>query len=145
MRATRTPIPADDRGPACRRDPSGRLQLTSRCFAVLAVAGLVTGVLAGLFGVGGGFVIVPALVLVTGMGIHRAVATSLLVIALIGTSGVASHLAAGRPLPLESTALFVLGGIAGMELGTLLDDELDWPLPVKATASVWLAEIPLKV
>jgi uncharacterized protein len=127
VRATRTPIPADDRGPACRRDPSGRLQLTSRCFAVLAVAGLVTGVLAGLFGVGGGFVIVPALVLVTGMGIHRAVATSLLVIALISTSGVASHLAAGRPLPLESTALFVLGGIAGMELGTLLGRRLGGP------------------
>ena len=34
------------------------------------------------------------------MGIHRAVATSLLVIALVSASGVASYLAAGRPLPL---------------------------------------------
>ena len=33
-----------------------------------------------------------------------------------------------------------------LELGTLLlEDELGWPLLVKATASVWLAEIPLKV
>ena len=67
-------------------------------FAVLVVAGLLTGVLSGLFGVGGGFVIVPALVFVTGMGIHRAVATSLMVITLVGASGVVSHLVtAGTP------------------------------------------------
>ena len=56
VRATLDPSPADERGPACRRDPSGRLRLTSRCFAVLVVAGLAAGVLSGLFGVGGGFV-----------------------------------------------------------------------------------------
>ena len=70
---------------------AGGSALTSRCFAVLVVAGLATGVLSGLFGVGGGFVIVPALVLVTGLDIHRAVATSLLVIALVSASGVASY------------------------------------------------------
>ena len=120
----RPPMPPDEPGPSCRRDPSGRLHLTSRCFAVLVVAGLAAGVLSGLFGVGGGFVIVPALVLVTGMGIHRAVATSLLVIALVSASGVASYLVAGRPLPLALTGLFVAGGVAGMELG-----HAGWPSP----------------
>jgi uncharacterized protein len=129
----------DEPGPACRRDPEGRLALTSQCFAVLVLAGLVAGVLSGLFGVGGGFVIVPALVLVTGMGIHRAVATSLLVIALVGASGVASYLAAGRPLPLTLAGLFVAGGLAGMELGTLTGRRLGGPGLQKLFASAMVA------
>lgn len=139
VRAALDPIPAGERGPACRRDPSGRLHLTSRCFLVLVVAGLVAGVLSGLFGVGGGFVIVPALVLVTGMGIHRAVATSLLVIALVSASGVASSLAAGRPVPLALTALFVAGGFAGLELGTLAGRRLRGPGLQKLFASAMVA------
>lgn len=131
--------PALEPGPSCRRDPSGQLNLTSRCFAVLVLAGLVAGVLSGLFGVGGGFVIVPALVLVTGMGIHQAVATSLLVIALVSASGVASHLAAGRPLPLLLTGLFVAGGLAGMELGTLAGHRLGGPGLQKLFAAAMVA------
>jgi uncharacterized membrane protein YfcA len=88
------------------------------------IAGLAAGVLSGLFGVGGGFVIVPALVLVTGMGIHRVIATSLLVIALVGASGVTSHVLPDRPLPMALTGLFVVGEIAGMELGSLLTRRL---------------------
>ena len=134
MRAASVALGPTSAGPSCRRDPDGRLALTSRCFAVLVVAGLAAGVLSGLFGVGGGFVIVPALVLVTGMGIHRAVATSLLVIALVGASGVASYLAAGRPLPLALTGLFVAGGLAGMELGH--PDWADaWAAPASRSSS----------
>ena len=139
LRASLDPIPAGERGPACRREPGGRLRLTSRCFAVLIVAGLAAGVLSGLFGVGGGFVIVPALVLVTGMGIHRAVATSLMVIALVSASGVASSLAAGRPVPLALTALFVAGGLVGMELGTLTGRHLGGPGLQKLFASAMVA------
>ena len=120
IRAPSTDPPVHDRRPACRRDPSGRLTMTSRCAMVMALAGIATGVLSGLFGVGGGFVIVPALVLFSGMGIHRAVATSLLVIALVSASGVASNLLAGQSLPADVTALFVVGGVAGMGLGTML-------------------------
>jgi uncharacterized membrane protein YfcA len=96
----------------------------SRRFGILVVAGLCTGILSGLFGVGGGFIIVPALVLVGGMAMHRAVATSLVVIALVSASGVMSHLVAGRPLALLLTGLFVLGGIGGMGLGTRLSRRL---------------------
>jgi hypothetical protein len=98
-----------------------------RRIGILAVAGLCTGVLSGLFGVGGGFVIVPALVLVGGMAMHRAVATSLVVIALVSAAGVTSYLAAGRPLALVLTGLFVLGGIGGMGLGTRLSRRLSGP------------------
>ena len=92
--------------------------------APLAVAGVATGFLAGLFGVGGGFVIVPALVFFGGLGIHRAVATSLLAIALIAAWSVARNLVAGRPLPLELAGLFLVGGVAGMLVGTRIGRRL---------------------
>jgi uncharacterized membrane protein YfcA len=116
-----------ERGPACRRDPAGRLRMSSRCAALLALVGLATGILSGLFGVGGGFVIVPALVFFSGMGIHRAVATSLLAISLVSASGVASYVASGRPLPLGVTLLFIAGGVAGMWAGTRLGRRLSGP------------------
>lgn len=66
--------------------------------------------------------------LVGGLEIHRATATSLLVIALVSAAGVASYLYAGRPLDLDLTALFVGGGVVGMELGTRLGRRLSpWP------------------
>jgi uncharacterized protein len=110
--------PADEaHGPTCRRDASGTLILTSRCAVLLLMLGLLTGILSGLFGVGGGFVIVPALVLFSSMTIHRAVGTSLLVISLVSVSGVAAHLWAGRDIPLGMTGLFILGGLAGLAAG----------------------------
>jgi uncharacterized membrane protein YfcA len=112
---------------------------TSRRIGLLAVVGLCTGVLSGLFGVGGGFVIVPALVLVSGMAIHRAVATSLVVIALVSAAGVTSYLAAGRPLALMLTGLFVLGGIGGMGLGTRLSRRLSGPKLQKGFAVALVA------
>lgn len=53
----------------------------------IAGDGLFVGVITGLVGVGGGFLIVPALVLLGGLGIHAAVATSLVIIALKSYSG----------------------------------------------------------
>ncbi|MCL6505483.1 MAG: sulfite exporter TauE/SafE family protein [Bryobacteraceae bacterium] len=104
----------------CRHTAAGGLELTSRCVLLLALVGVTVGILTGLFGVGGGFVIVPALVLLSGMQIHRAIGTSLLVISLVSVSGVGSHLLAGRSLLPEITALFIAGGILGMGLGTVL-------------------------
>lgn len=104
-------------GPTCRRDAEGNLRLDSPCAVLLGIVGVLTGVLAGLFGVGGGFVIVPALVLYSGMEIHRAVGTSLLVITLVSASGVASHLLAGRDITLDTTLYFVVGGVLGMFAG----------------------------
>jgi uncharacterized protein len=112
---------------ACQRDADGKLRLTSRCARLLIAVGLVTGVLSGLFGVGGGFVIVPALVLFSGMAIHAAVATSLFVIVLVSVSGVTSHLLSGNSLSLETTALFMLGGFAGMWLGGIVAKRLQGP------------------
>lgn len=70
-------------GPVCRYSEDGVLRLNAPCSAALAAAGLLVGFLSGFFGVGGDFLIVPALLVITQMSIHRAVATSLLVITLI--------------------------------------------------------------
>ncbi|MBX3427241.1 MAG: sulfite exporter TauE/SafE family protein [Pirellulales bacterium] len=118
---------ADDDGPTCRRDAAGTLRLTSPCAALLTTVGVLSGVLSGLYGVGGGFVIVPALVMFSGMAIHRAVGTSLLVIALVSGAGVVSHCWAGRAIPLETTALFVLGGLGGMRAGSALGRRISGP------------------
>jgi hypothetical protein len=114
-------------GPSCQRDAAGVLRLNSRCAVLLIVLGVSTGVLSGLFGVGGGFVIVPALVLFRGMSIHRAVGTSLMVIALVSVSGVTSQLWSGRALSPIITSLFVIGGIAGLFAGQRIGRRLSGP------------------
>ncbi len=115
-------------GPACRRDPDGKLRITSRCATVLALTGLAVGLLSGLFGVGGGFLIVPALVTFAAMGVPRAVGTSLFVMTLIGISAVASQLAAGREIPLDIAGGFVVGSIPGLFAGSAIGRRLTGPL-----------------
>jgi len=126
-------------GPTCQRDATGSLILTSRCAALLLVVGLITGVLSGVFGVGGGFVIVPALVLFSGMSIHRAVGTSLMVIALVSVSGVGSQLWAGRAISPTITGLFVAGGVAGLFAGQSIGRRLSGPVLQKVFAVAILA------
>lgn len=64
--------------------------LSPRAIALAAVTGLLIGVLTSVIGVGGGFLLVPALVLITGLPIKRAAGTSLLVIAVNSGVGVAA-------------------------------------------------------
>ncbi len=59
---------------------------------LIAVEGLVVGIITGLVGVGGGFLIVPALVLLAGLSMKRAVGTSLLIIAVNSFSGFAGYI-----------------------------------------------------
>ena len=89
----------------------------------LAVAGLMTGILAGLLGIGG-LLIVPTLVLLAGVEIHRAIATSLPIIFAISLSAISSHFLAGQRVPLVATALFVAGGALGMIVGGRLGKRL---------------------
>jgi hypothetical protein len=131
--------PLDAAGPACRRDPDSQLHFTSRCAVMLVLTGIITGLLSGLFGVGGGFLIVPALLMIAALPIQRAVATSLVVITLISAAGVISQLLAGRALDLNLTAWFVLGGLAGMGLGILLSRWLAGPLLQKLFAGMMVA------
>jgi uncharacterized membrane protein YfcA len=112
-------VPLDESaGPTCRRDPQGELHLNSRCTLLLVAVGLAVGVLTGLFGVGGGFIIVPALVTFSGIGIQRAIGTSLLVIALVSVSGIVSYFVAGNTVPADLVFWFLVGSLGGMFAGT---------------------------
>ncbi|MDN4522767.1 sulfite exporter TauE/SafE family protein [Mycolicibacterium austroafricanum] len=63
-----------------------------RCAPRSIGAGLLVGVLTGLFGVGGGFLIIPALVVVLGVEMSTAIGTSLLIIVANSLAGLVSHL-----------------------------------------------------
>lgn len=83
----------------------------------LVAAGATAGVLSGLFGVGGGLVMVPALVLLLGMAQHRAHATSLAAIVPIGLVGA---LVFGRADSVNVVAAVLLAGgsLLGVQAGT---------------------------
>jgi len=93
--------------------------------SVLAAQGLAIGVLTGFVGVGGGFIIVPALVLLGGLPIHVAVGTSLTIIALKSFAGFWKYLDVLRdaglgldwPVLMTFTALGAVGSLGGNLLG----------------------------
>jgi uncharacterized membrane protein YfcA len=79
--------------------------------------GLATGTLSGFFGIGGGFLIVPALMLATGMSIINAVSSSLVAVTAFGLTTAASYAYSGL-ISWGLAGLFVAGGIAGGLIGT---------------------------
>lgn len=105
--------------PCVVRPTEGRLVWTRRCAWALAGTGAVSGVLSGLLGVGGGFVIVPALSRYTNLPVRSIFATSLAVIALVSLGGVGA--AAWQGAVAWSIALpFSLGAIAALLAGRRL-------------------------
>jgi uncharacterized membrane protein YfcA len=81
--------------------------------------GLATGTLSGFFGIGGGFLIVPALMLATGMSIMNAVSSSLVAVTAFGLTTAASYAWSGL-ISWGLAGLFVAGGIAGGLMGSRL-------------------------
>ncbi len=86
---------------------------------VLGLIGLAAGFLAGLLGVGGGVVIVPALVLILGFDQHVAQGTSLLVIIPGALLGATIHYRGGR-LSIRNAAWLAVGGVVSAVIGSLL-------------------------
>jgi len=113
--------------PPCQIDlMSGKLIWTKPCTYSIMVVGSVAGFLTGLLGVGGGFVIVPALRRLTNLDIKSIVATSLAIITIVSTGGVL--VAASRGLVnWEHAWPFVTGAGLGMLLGRLLAFRLAGP------------------
>jgi uncharacterized membrane protein YfcA len=79
--------------------------------------GLATGTVSGFFGIGGGFLIVPALMLATGMSIMNAVSSSLVAVTAFGLTTAASYAWSGL-IWWGLAGLFIAGGIAGGLIGT---------------------------
>ncbi len=78
----------------------------------LIVSGLVVGFLSGFFGIGGGFLIVPAIMLGSGMATINAVGSSLVSVGTFGLTTAISYAIAGQ-VDWRIAGLFVLGGISG--------------------------------
>lgn len=89
----------------------------------IVVAGVATGVLTGFLGVGGGFLVVPALTLWAALPLHRAVGTSMAVIAMSSLSGAVVHLLAGH-VPLSLVLPMGAGAVVGAVLGAPLSGRL---------------------
>ena len=108
----------------CALDPaSGRLRLVAPCVLALAGTGALSGLLSGLLGVGGGFVIVPMMAWITNVPMKGIVATSLAVIALVSVGGVAAAVSRGAvdwgvAIPFAAGAMAAL--LAGRQLGKRL-------------------------
>ena len=86
-------------------------------------AGFGVGVLTGFLGVGGGFLIVPALVMFGGLAIKEAIGTSLLVIFLNCAAGLIGH-ASQNYFDWSLTALVIILAVGGAGLGTILSHRL---------------------
>ena len=99
-----------------RTAPSASIMPNPR---LLAGIGLVAGVLSGLFGVGGGVIMVPAMVLLAGMAQQRASATSLASIVPIAMVG-AFVFGRADSVNLPAAAVLAIGSLVGVQIGARL-------------------------
>jgi hypothetical protein len=107
----------------CRLSDGGHFDWRLRCMAGLSGGGVLTGLLSGLFGVGGGFLIVPFLNQLNGVPMRQAVATSLVIIAVISSSGFITHVAV-YSVDWIVLGQLALGGTTGMALGSIIAKKL---------------------
>ena len=113
--------------PPCLLDTSrGKLAWNIPCARALMFSGGLAGFLSGLLGVGGGFVIVPALKRYTDLPVQAIVATSLGVLAIISSGGVIFSAISGV-LDLALAAPFALGALCGLLLGRSIGKKLSGP------------------
>lgn len=92
-------------------------RLTTATVLKVAGAGLVVGLVSGYFGIGGGFLIVPALMFSSGLCITRAIGTSLLSVGTFGVASGAEYWVYGDVI-IPVAVLYVLGGVLGGYAGT---------------------------
>lgn len=129
----------------CRTAPaSGRFIWNLPCARMLSLTGLLSGLLSGLLGVGGGFVIVPALTRYTNLNTQSVIATSLGVIALVsGGSVVAAAIGGSVAWPIALP--FAGGAIAGMLAGRLVAARLAGDRLQQGFAVICLLVAPLMI
>jgi uncharacterized protein len=110
---------------ATGRDPDVLLttETAKELLPLLLGIGFGVGLFSGFFGIGGGFLIVPGLILATGMPLTSAIGTSLVAVAAFGAATAASYAVSGL-VDWWLAGLFVfgglIGGVAGMQLGKIL-------------------------
>lgn len=112
-------VPPKAGGHDVRLTPESARHLLPR----LLLFGAGVGLLSGFFGIGGGFLIVPGLVLATGMALQNAIGTSLLAVTAFGLATATSYAASGL-VDWRLAALVIAGGVAGTLLGARANKHL---------------------
>ncbi|EED65973.1 sulfite exporter TauE/SafE family protein [Comamonas testosteroni] len=102
---------------------TGRFLWNIRTFLALSLVGLIAGLFTGMLGVGGGFIIVPALAYLSNLRMQSIVATSLLVIALLCAVTVGMAFSKGLQIT-PSIASFVVAAMVGMLVGRSLSSRI---------------------
>lgn len=97
------------------------------------------GALTGFFGVGGGFAVVPALVIVLGFSMREAAGTSLLVIAVNSATALASRLGSGISLDWLVLSVLTAAAVAGGLVGARVAGRVSQALLAKAFAALLVA------
>ena len=109
-----------------KEDKEGEVGPISYNYPMIVLEGGIVGVLTGIVGAGGGFLIIPALVLFTGLSMKMAVGTSLLIIAvksLIGFLGDVQNYIIDWQFLLSFAALAVLGIVVGSKLSNFVPSQ----------------------
>jgi uncharacterized membrane protein YfcA len=122
-RRTATPGP-DGAAPPAGTAIRTAVHADASTIAKVLAAGTVVGLLTGFFGVGGGFVIVPALVLVLGFTMPEAVGTSLLIITINSAVALTTRLQAGA-IEWDVVLPFTIASLGGVIVGSRLAGSSD--------------------
>lgn len=99
-----------------RSEGNPEVRITPALMLKLAPLGVLTGLAAGFFGIGGGFLIVPGLMAATGMTLANATASSLVSVALFGAATSVNYAMSGM-VDWSIAGVFILGGLGGGVLG----------------------------
>ncbi len=126
----------------CQVDPhTGRFKWTVACTLSLAGTGAFAGLFTGMLGVGGGFLIVPALRQLTDVEIRVAASTSLMVVALVSSITAAGAIISGVHMP-EKGWMFIAATVAGLIAGRAVAGRVPWQW-TQITFSILVAGVAL--
>ncbi|MBF0691188.1 sulfite exporter TauE/SafE family protein [Providencia alcalifaciens] len=109
-----------DDAPCKINQQTGKFIWNIQTASILGGIGLVAGLLTGLLGVGGGFIIVPAMRKFTNLNLKSIIATSLMVIFLIGSISISINIFNGFEYPLEVSITFISACVLGLIIGRVL-------------------------
>ena len=112
-----------------RSKPKPPGHVTEMNYAKVTLEGLVVGVITGFVGVGGGFLIVPALVLLAGLSMPVAIGTSLLIIVIKSIAGFFKYYAVMSANDVEFNWFIISIMIAGGILGSIFGSKIGRSLP----------------
>lgn len=103
---------------------TGRFIWNTKTRFYLGGLGILLGMVTGLLGVGGGFILVPTLKKISNLSLCCISATSLMIICLVGSITLMTQISSGYHYPLDITAIFVTTALIGMFVGRFLQHRI---------------------